>query len=72
MLLVDTKEKLFLDDKSLKKSIADARPVTKWLNENVITLDDLYTHHDRHRKVAAESVVEHVAPYEGGEMEQDR
>ena len=72
MLLVDTKEKLFLDDKSLKEKIAGARPVTQWLRENVITMDDLYKHHDRERKISTGNIVEHVALYEGSEMEQDR
>ena len=33
MLLVDTKDKLFIDDEVLKAHIAGLRPVGKWLKE---------------------------------------
>lgn len=42
MLLVDTKEKLFIRDEELKLEIARLRPLDRWLTE-LITLEDLYT-----------------------------
>ena len=35
MLLVDTKEKVFMKDDKLKAGIADLRPVSQWLQEEV-------------------------------------
>lgn len=36
MLLVDTKEKVFMRDDVLKAGIADLRPVSQWLSEEVM------------------------------------
>lgn len=44
MLLVDTEEKSFIQDVALKQHIAQSRPHTDWLNEQ-ITMDDLRKAH---------------------------
>jgi glutamate synthase domain-containing protein 2/glutamate synthase domain-containing protein 1/glutamate synthase domain-containing protein 3 len=41
MLLVDTEQGRIISDEELKQSIAGAKPYRKWLDEYVVTLDDL-------------------------------
>jgi len=38
MLLVDTKEKMMIQDVEIKKSIAASRPHSLWLKEQVLNL----------------------------------
>ena len=45
MLLVDTVIGEVTKDEELKRGIAQQRPVSKWLREQVITLPDLYNVH---------------------------
>jgi glutamate synthase (NADPH) large chain len=41
MLLIDLEEGRIVDDAELKKTLAQAKPYQKWLNETQIVLDDL-------------------------------
>lgn len=45
MLLVDTKEKSVIQDVQLKKEIAQSRPHSLWLKEQMITMDELRAAH---------------------------
>ena len=44
MLLVDTKEKLFIRDEAIKLDMARSRPYATWLHE-LVTMDDLRAAH---------------------------
>jgi glutamate synthase (NADPH/NADH) large chain len=45
MLLVDTAEGRVLYDKELKKELAEAVPYTKWIQQNMVKLEDIETGH---------------------------
>ena len=47
MLLVDTELGSVIEDEELKYQLSLKRPVTKWINENLITLADFYEHYIR-------------------------
>ncbi|XP_044009737.1 glutamate synthase [NADH] isoform X3 [Aphidius gifuensis] len=46
MLLVDTEEKQIIQDVELKLQIARSRPHSKWLKEQMITMEDLRAAHE--------------------------
>ncbi|MDR0852255.1 MAG: glutamate synthase large subunit [Clostridiales Family XIII bacterium] len=41
MLLIDTEQKRIIEDAELKKAAATAKPYRKWLDDNLLYLDDL-------------------------------
>lgn len=76
MLLVDTKEKVFLSDENIKNELADRRPHGDWLKQS-FTLDELYDAYEMQAprktlKHCRSESTEHLTPYKGSIVEEDR
>uniref|UniRef100_UPI0014793D12 putative glutamate synthase [NADPH] isoform X1 n=2 Tax=Osmia lignaria TaxID=473952 RepID=UPI0014793D12 len=72
MLLVDTHEKRIIEDVELKMQIARSRPHSKWLKDQMITMEELRaadTEHGKSNAVAVENGF--VAEQDKGEMDSD-
>ncbi|KAL5009527.1 hypothetical protein ScPMuIL_011832 [Solemya velum] len=70
ILLVDTKEKVFLKDESVKAKMASLRPVGNWLDSQTISMADLRSAHDTSKVPTDENMYRPVS--HGSCLEEDK
>jgi glutamate synthase (NADPH/NADH) len=72
LLLIDTKEKHFINDEVIKEQIASLRPVASWIQKETFTLADFHSHQDNRRQLQRRDSISHLTSYRGSVMEEDR